>query len=66
MPSVVLVTDEFMALASESARDSGLPQLRLVAVPHPIGGVAREELLQRADAATDEILARFYGLPTED
>jgi len=57
----MLATDEFAALAGESARSQGLPDLRLARVPHPIGGVPREALLERADAAIDEVLALFCG-----
>ena len=54
---MVLATHEFADLARHSARDSGLPDARIVTVAHPVGGIPREQLLRRADESVDAILA---------
>ena len=61
IPTVVLATDLFADLAAESAAQSGLRGARIVAVPHPIGGVAFESLDRRADAAVEEVMGRLLG-----
>jgi hypothetical protein len=57
----VVATDKFANLALQSAQQSGLRDARIVAVPHPVGGVGREELHRRADEALEEIMARLLG-----
>jgi hypothetical protein len=59
---VVVATGAFAGLAREEARAQGLAQARIAVVPHPIGGIAEARLLERADAAVDEILALFCGM----
>lgn len=58
---MVVATTEFEALARRSAEQNGLAEPRIVAVPHPIGGVAAETLERRADAALEDIVARLLG-----
>jgi hypothetical protein len=58
---VVVATEEFMALAREAARDRGLPDARIVAVAHPVGGVGESALRERADHAADAVLALLGG-----
>jgi hypothetical protein len=58
---VVVASAEFAALAREEAALQGLAGARIAVVPHPIGGIAEARLLERADAAVDEILALFCG-----
>jgi hypothetical protein len=57
----VVATGDFEALARGEAAAQGLAAARIAVVPHPIGGVADEVLLQRADAAVDGIVALFSG-----
>ncbi len=58
---MVIATAKFLDLARQSAEQSGFADARIVAVCHPVGGVRGEELDQRADAALEEIVARFLG-----
>ncbi len=58
---MVVATAEFLDLAKQSAEQNGFSDARIVAVRHPVGGVRGEELDQRADAALEEIVARFLG-----
>ena len=56
IPTVLVATGELRLLADQTAADLGLANLRIVAVAHPIGGVAEEAILARADAVVDEVL----------
>jgi hypothetical protein len=56
---VVVATRLFAGLAHEEASAQGLADARIAVVPHPIGGTERTLLLERADAAVDEIVALF-------
>src|SRR5215470_7537033 len=50
-------THEFRPLALAEARAKGLPDLAIVTVPHPIGGVAEELVAGKAMTAVEEVLA---------
>ncbi len=56
IPTVLVATGELRLLADQTAADLGLAGLRIVSVTHPIGGVAEEAILARADAVVDEVL----------
>jgi len=53
---VVLATAPFAQLATASARNLGLPDARIVAVPHPLGGTDEAIVSEWAEAAVDEIV----------
>ncbi len=61
MPTVVLATDEFAALAREAAESQGLASARIQVVAHPIGGIPERALDERADAVVDAVMADFCG-----
>jgi hypothetical protein len=50
------VTTEFASLAKVYAKASGLPDLCLVIVPHPLGGISRGEVEEKVDNALGDIL----------
>jgi hypothetical protein len=56
-PAVVVTTTEFRPIAQTMAEHFGLPELRIVVLPHPIGGTDPETLAAWADDAVDEALA---------
>ena len=56
---MVVATEHFAGLAREEASAQGLAGARIAVVPHPIGGVPRARLLERADAAVDGIVSLF-------
>ena len=58
---MVVATSEFAGLARSEAAAQGLADARIAVVPHPIGGVSDDVLLQRADAAVGAIVALFSG-----
>ena len=58
---MVIATEKLAALCREVARSYGLPQTRIVVVPHPLGGTPPERLQAWADTAIDTLVARFLG-----
>jgi hypothetical protein len=56
-PAVVVTTTEFQPIAATMAEHFGLPDLRVVVLPHPIGGTAPDTLVKWADDAVDTVLA---------
>lgn len=51
-------TEPFIDEALEQARSLGMPDLRMVLVPHPVQLLTDDELTALADACFDEILSR--------
>lgn len=56
-PAVVVTTTEFRPIAETMAEHFGLPELRIVVLPHPIGGTDPDTLSAWADDAVDTVLA---------
>jgi hypothetical protein len=63
VPTVILATHAFAGLAREAAESAGIAGARIASVPHPLGGVPKSLLTDRADAAVDEIVALLCGEP---
>ena len=61
LPTVLVATGELRPLTARTAVDLGLPNLRVVYVQHPIGGVDQATIEGRADGAVDEVLALLTG-----
>lgn len=56
-PTVVFTTTKFEQLTRTVAGSYGMPDLRIVTVPHPLGGTDEETILRWADAAVDDVIA---------
>ncbi|HAQ23240.1 MAG TPA: hypothetical protein DGF10_06385 [Acidimicrobiaceae bacterium] len=56
-----MTTNALSDLATKTATELGLPDLRMVSVAHPIGGVDPDEIRRRADNVVDEVLALLTG-----
>lgn len=56
MATLTVVTDRFVNLAKAEAEALGHPQLRLLVVPHPFGGVPEAEIRKRAQGLAPKIL----------
>jgi hypothetical protein len=54
---VVLGTDEFLPLARAQALANGLPDLPVVTVPHPIGGIPDKAVALKAAPVVEEVAA---------
>ena len=48
MPTVTICSSEFVALGRAEAEALGMPALPLAIIKHPLGGLAGEEVQQRA------------------
>jgi hypothetical protein len=59
IPTAAVGTAPFVDEALEQARILGMPDYRMVLVPHPIQILSADELDARADAAVDAIVARL-------
>jgi hypothetical protein len=55
--AVVVTTTHFRPVAATMADHFGLPELRTLVLPHPIGGTDAETLHQWADDAVDRVVA---------
>jgi hypothetical protein len=56
VPTAVIGTFEFEALARLEARNRGLDTLPLALVPHPLGGLREDEVVRKADLALESVL----------
>jgi len=56
VPTAVMGTLEFEALARLEAKNRGIAALPLALVPHPLGGIRDDEVLKKADLAIDAVL----------
>ena len=61
IPTAVVGTEPFIDEAIEQARVLGMPDLRIVTVPHPVQLLTREQVEELADRAFDEVVARLVG-----
>jgi hypothetical protein len=55
----VFTTTKFEHLTRTIAASYGVPGLRIVVVPHPLGGTDKETIRQWADAAVDDVLTQL-------
>ncbi len=53
--TAVICSDTFRNLAATQARVLGVPDLPLVVIRHPLGGLVIEEVMQRADVAVRQL-----------
>jgi hypothetical protein len=56
VPTVVMGTYEFEQLAILESKNRGLPGLPLALIPHPLGGIAEDEVRKKADLAIDDVV----------
>lgn len=61
IPTVLLTTTKFRPVVAALAHDTGLSDIRVVVVDHPIGGVDRETLRTRGEAASERLVELFTG-----
>jgi hypothetical protein len=57
VPTVVVATEPFVALAHQVADHYRLPSARIAVVTHPLGGVDADGVRARAEAAVEQVLA---------
>ena len=56
LATTVICSDPFMKLGKTQAKVFGVPDLPLVQIPHPLGGLSLEQVEGRALVATPQIL----------
>ena len=56
VPTAVMGTFEFEALARLEAANRGIEALPLALVPHPLGGIHEAEVVRKADLAVEAVL----------
>lgn len=61
MATVTLTTNEFQSLARLQARAMGYPNLRLVTIQHPLGGIPQSEAEAKAAGTVDDLLQLLSG-----
>jgi hypothetical protein len=59
LPTAAVGTEPFVDEALEQARLLGMPEYRMVLIPHPVQLLTSDELAAYADAAMPAILARL-------
>jgi len=60
---VTLVTKTFEGLARAAAKGQGMPDLRLVVLPHPLDSLPEPEIRQIARRHADEIIQNLTSAP---
>jgi hypothetical protein len=64
IPSAGVGTEPFLDEALEQARVLGMPDVRMVLVPHPVQLLSADRLRALADAAYPRIAERLTSTPT--
>jgi hypothetical protein len=57
IPTAIICSNAFIALAKSVAMARGISAPRLVSIPHPLAGIAPEEVRKKAEKAVDTIVA---------
>jgi hypothetical protein len=60
-PAVVVTTTKFEPIAITMATSFGLPETRILVLPHPLGGTDEATLHSWADAATESLIGLYTG-----
>ena len=55
MPTVTICSSEFVALGRAEAEALGMPALPLAIIKHPLGGLAADEVQQRATSVLNTV-----------
>jgi len=61
LPTAAVGTEPFLDEALEQARLLGMPDYRMVYVPHPVQLLTLDELHAQADAVFEQIVARLVS-----
>jgi len=54
--TAVICSDPFLKLGQAQARTFGVPDLPLLRIPHPLGGINLEQVKGRVEAALPKLL----------
>ena len=53
---MTVCSETFLELARLQAQSLGMPNLAILTVPHPIGGIDLKEVVKKADDALEEMI----------
>jgi hypothetical protein len=56
VPSAVICSEPFVQLGRTQSKVLGVPDLPLIVIQHPLGGLAMDEVKARADSALAQLL----------
>jgi hypothetical protein len=56
IPSAVICSEPFVQLGRTQSKVLGVPDLPLIVIQHPLGGLAMDEVKARADSALAQLL----------
>ena len=54
--AAVVCSTQFMRLGKAQAKVFGVPDLPLLEIPHPLGGLAMDQVRQRAEVALPQLI----------
>jgi len=54
--AAVVCSDSFMKLGTAQAKVFGVPDLPLLRIPHPLGGLSMDKVRERAETALPQLL----------
>ena len=54
--TAVICSDPFLKLGQNQARVFGVPDLPLIVIPHPLGGLGLDGVIERAGVATPQVV----------
>lgn len=54
--TAVICSEPFLTLGRNQARVFGVPDLPLIVIPHPLGGLARDAVRERAAVAAPQVV----------
>ena len=54
--AAVVCSDSFMRLGSAQAKVFGVPDLPLLKIPHPLGGLSLDKVRERAETALPQLI----------
>jgi hypothetical protein len=59
IPTAVLATEVFLNAAQVQAQALGMPEFKVISVPHPVQNLTLEEVRQRADQVIEEVVQKL-------
>jgi len=63
LATAVVCSDAFLSLARNQAGVFGIPEMPLIVIPHPLGGIPMTEVKARAERALSQLLDQLREFP---
>ena len=57
IPTAIICSDAFISLARSISQAKGMSSPRLVTIPHPLAGIAPDEVHKKAENTVEKIVA---------